>query len=508
MYKVLLVDDEKFILDGLSNLIKWGELGLEIVGMARGGRKALEFLAVNEVDILITDISMPGMNGLELIRKARQDHSGLKVIILSGYNEFDYLKEGMSLGIENYLLKPVDVSELMHTLVTLIEKLETSRSSCDYTNDIHIIRNNTLHRWMTGQIAASEWKERCGLLQLGRICRYRLAAVIRKGDYADRVYDELVKATGDNRPLIYRDLVDDVAIIYQADNRDQLSNDAQSHLRELLSTAEQVEENQIRIGLGQAEETEASPSHSYDEAKKALEYFLLFPDERIIRYEMLNLSKGTVRWGSDIRWENYIQLLHARNTAELTETILEDFSRLQQQEGMPPGNLWRIAAEITIRLKLAVQEVRPVEPELLEKFSDHLELLHNTVEWGELMEALGQIAQLSVDLLQTPNYSPVIQQVLKLVNDTYTENWTLMQLGDRFHIHPVYLGQLFRKETGENFAGYMNRYRIEQAKRMLRETNLKIHQVARDVGYWEVAYFNRQFRRYVGVSPMEYKTLV
>lgn len=508
MYKVLMVDDEKFILDGLINLINWNELGLQIVGTERGGRKALDFLAVNEVDILITDISMPGMNGLELIRRARQDHSELKVIILSGYNEFDYLKEGMSLGIENYLLKPVDVSELMHTLVTLIEKLEASRPHYVHTNDIHIIRNNTLHRWMNGQIAASEWKERCELLQLGQICRYRLAAVIRKGDYGDRVYDVLCKVTDDQRPLVYRDMDDNVVIIYRADNMEQLSDDAQSHLRGLLSAIEPLESNQIRVGLGQIEETEASTSHSYEEAKQALEYFLLFPDERIIRYEMLNLSKVMVRPGNDISWDSYIQLLHARSTAELTETMQEDFSRLQQQEGIPPRNLWRIAAEITIRLKLAVQEVRPVEPELLEKFSDHLELLHNTVEWAELMESLAQIAELAVDLLQAPDYSPVIQQVLKLVNEAYTENWTLMQLGDRFHIHPVYLGQLFRKETGENFAGYMNRYRIEQAKRMLRETNLKIHQVARDVGYWEVAYFNRQFRRYVGVSPMEYKTLV
>ncbi|MNN27173.1 HTH-type transcriptional regulator YesS [compost metagenome] len=220
------------------------------------------------------------------------------------------------------------------------------------------------------------------------------------------------------------------------------------------------------------------------------------------------MSKVLIRSESSISWEQYIQLLHTRDADRLKDVIQEDFVKLQQQEGMTPRHLWRIAAEVMIRLKLAVEEVRPADPALEEKFSDHLDLLHNTVEWAGFMEILRNMAQMSVDTLQAANYSPVIQQVLKLVKDTYTENWTLMQLGDRFHTHPVYLGQLFRKETGVSFAGYVNRYRIEQAKRLLRETNLKVNQVAREVGYWEVAYFYRQFRKYVGVSPMEYKSLV
>ncbi|WP_178020353.1 response regulator transcription factor [uncultured Paenibacillus sp.] len=508
MYKVLLVDDEKYILEGLSSLIDWGALGLEIVGMAKGGRNALELLADTQVDVLITDISMPGMNGLELIRKARQIDNELKVIILSGYNEFDYLKEGMTLGIENYLLKPVNVSELTHTLITLLDKLESSRPSYDYSKDVYIIRNNTLHRWMTRQIAASEWRERCKLLQLGPIRQYRLAAVIRKGDYADRVFDELDNDANNQGLLVYRDLDGDVTIVFQSDNEEGLSEYAQGFLQELCSRMGHEERNGIRIGLGRVEATEGSDSLSYDEAKQALDYFLLFPKETIFQYEPVNMSKVLIRSESSIRWEQYIQQLHARNAAGLNEAIQADFAKLQGQEGMTPKYLWRIAAEVMLRLKLAVEEIRPADPALEEKFSDHLDLLHNTVEWAGLMEILGEIAQMSVNTLQAANYSPVIQQVLRLVKEAYTENWTLMQLGDRFHTHPVYLGQLFRKETGASFAEYVNRYRIDQAKRLLRETNLKVNQVAREVGYWEAAYFYRQFRKYVGVSPMEYKSLV
>ncbi|WP_059052243.1 response regulator transcription factor [Paenibacillus senegalimassiliensis] len=514
MYKVLLVDDEKFILEGLSHLIDWSALGLEIAGMVRGGKKALEMLATTHVDILITDISMPGMNGLELIRAARQHHDQLKVIILSGYNEFDYLKEGMSLGIENYLLKPVNVSELKHTLVTLLDKLEASKPDYLYDNDIYIIKNNTLHRWMIRQIAPAEWRERRELLQLAPIRRYRLAVVIRKGDLADQVFAELVNSAGDDHPLAYRDLDEDVVIVFQANEEAALMEYVHRWIEDRTSRVNAEGKEPIRMGVGRvelseiSEVTEVSGGLSYDEAKQALAYFLLYPKKQIISYETLNLSKELIRWEGSIRWEQYTQLLHARNAEGLKAAIQEDFANLREQEGMSPRHLWRVAAEVAFRLKLAAEEVKSTDAALEERFSEYVESLHITSEWAELMEILAEIAQLSIDLLQTTGSSPVIQQVLKLVKETYTENWTLLQLGDRFNIHPVYLGQLFRKETGESFAGYMNRYRIEQAKRMLRETSLKVNEVARQVGYWEAAYFNRQFRKYVGVSPMEYKSLV
>lgn len=161
MYKVFIVDDEPFIIEGLYDILDWASFGLEIVGHAENGRQALEALASIPADLLITDISMPVMDGLSLIAEARKLHQELKVIILSGFNEFDYLKEGMKLGIENYLLKPINVEELESTLRNTVEKMNSMKSDELYDAfDMQILKDNTLYRWLTGQIGEAEFRER------------------------------------------------------------------------------------------------------------------------------------------------------------------------------------------------------------------------------------------------------------------------------------------------------------------------------------------------------------
>lgn len=180
MYNVLLVDDEPFITEGLSDAIDWSGFGLEVVGSAENGKQALELLRQVPTDILITDISMPVMDGLELIRQARELLPGLKVIILSGYNEFNYLKEGMRLGIENYLLKPVHFEELRATLRDTVDKLNAARPERAFGEDeIGILRDNIMKRWLTGKIGAAELAERLEMLGIRLEKPYSAVAIVR-----------------------------------------------------------------------------------------------------------------------------------------------------------------------------------------------------------------------------------------------------------------------------------------------------------------------------------------
>lgn len=165
MYKVLLVDDEPFIIDGLKQIIDWEEYGMEICGTAANGLEASHRLETNPADILITDIRMPKMNGLELIRHLKSRNSATRFIILSGYDDFEYLKESIQLGIENYLLKPVNQEELLATLVTTIRKIESDTNrTLNLPKDIDIIRENILFRWVANLIMPAELLERSSLL--------------------------------------------------------------------------------------------------------------------------------------------------------------------------------------------------------------------------------------------------------------------------------------------------------------------------------------------------------
>ncbi|WP_313468511.1 response regulator, partial [Carnobacterium sp.] len=149
MYKVLLVDDEYMILVGLQKLIDWESLGMEIAGTARNGKKALDFIAEHPVDIILTDVTMPVLSGIDFIREAQKIAEPFKFIILSGYQEFEYVKSGMHLGASNYLLKPIDKEELYHSLENILKEFEQAKL---YNQADQVIFEGMLGRWIRNEL--------------------------------------------------------------------------------------------------------------------------------------------------------------------------------------------------------------------------------------------------------------------------------------------------------------------------------------------------------------------
>jgi len=167
MYKMLIADDEPFIVEGLKHILNWEEYGIELTCTASNGIEALDIMKKEGAELLITDIKMPKMNGLELIQKVKELNPNTHFIILSGYDEFEYLKESIKLGIENYILKPINFEELEETILNIINKLDHKNLQDSYLNkDISIIKNNILYRWVTGSISEAELIERSSLLDI------------------------------------------------------------------------------------------------------------------------------------------------------------------------------------------------------------------------------------------------------------------------------------------------------------------------------------------------------
>jgi two-component system response regulator YesN len=155
---------------------------------------------------------------------------------------------------------------------------------------------------------------------------------------------------------------------------------------------------------------------------------------------------------------------------------------------------------------MLIKEIRSeMERELI---AQGLNEIHRANSLPGLSAAVMQTAGSIIELLDRELKSPVVNQVLNYIEKSYSEDLSLKKLGFMFNIHPVYLGQLFHKMTGDSFAEYLNRYRIEKAKEQLRSTNNKVHEIARSVGYWEMGYFYKQFKKYVGISPTEFKGLL
>ncbi|KHF37280.1 putative response regulatory protein [Paenibacillus sp. P1XP2] len=181
MRSVFIVDDEPFILEGLNNVVEWEELGTTLCGKAYDGKEAFEQLRETGCDILITDIMMREMDGLELIRRLKPLHPHMKFIVLSGYNEFNYVKEGMKLGIENYLLKPVNMKELAETIQSTVQKMDNAERPAYWNaEELDILRDNVMNRWATGRIDPAELKNRLEFLDIPSDRSCYAAAVVRE----------------------------------------------------------------------------------------------------------------------------------------------------------------------------------------------------------------------------------------------------------------------------------------------------------------------------------------
>lgn len=508
MYKVFIVDDEPFIIEGLYDIVDWPLFGLEIVGHAENGRQALDALGSTPVDVLITDISMPVMDGLTLISEARKLHKELKVIILSGFNEFDYLKEGMKLGIENYLLKPINLEELESTLRNTVQKLDSVQADGMYdAYDVQILKDNTLYRWLNGQIAAAEFEERAALLGLHMQGPYVAVGALRTKGNSAEVFERAERYLKAERGIAMLHDVDGDIVIIGSLPRWAEGKRIFAELMENLALELSVMNRTIQIGVGSVGQLPEEASLSYKEAKRALEYYLIYPERRTIEYKHLEGDRhdGMLESGYPLAWEEYAKLILAKDQEGLKERICHDFERMKQLDGIRPEDLQSAALELVVRFKMELQHIKYTEETDL--FKKALHRVQRCESFRGLIEILESLAEETVQSLLQDAKNPVVHQVLTYIDTHYADELSLKTLGAQYHIHPVYLGQLFHKETGVSFAEYINKYRIDKAKQQLKNTNLKVHEIARKVGYWEIGYFYKQFRKYVGISPTDFKAL-
>lgn len=527
MYKVFLVDDEPFIVEGLYSIIDWSDYQLEIIGSAENGRDALAALKEHPADLLITDITMPEMTGLELIREAKAICPELKVIILSGYNEFNYVKEGMKYGIENYLLKPVNIEEFKQTLQSTVNNIQDTYAQVIVQKDMDVLRNNVLNRWMSGHIERDELLERGELLHLELSMNLYEAAVIKpvvpagmhdedvaqyRNEKLEQVYERVRSMTEgrEEEPgICFMDGDNDIVVLHgmreiEAKRRiEELFSDLMHQLRIIYPF-------ELLVSIGEVQEGRTGAGESYHQAKAIQPYFLISPHNLILSNDLLQQFK--VQAGGDVHvpdFGEYSRRLLSLQQSELLELIVKDLDLLSTTEGITPAQVQNRVVEIIIWFKQVIKEANLPDPDEAEGYKAIFDGIFGSLTMDELKEKVIVAARNVIAYLRKQqSLSPVIKQVLAQIQEHYADELSLKLLGQEYNINPVYLGQLFHRETGKSFSDYVNSYRIDKAKELLKRTHLKTQEVARMTGYLDNSYFFRQFKKYVGVSPTEYKGLV
>ena len=397
MFKVMIVDDEYDIREGLTTLTDWEKQGFTVAVTARDGIEALEIYEKEKVSLVITDIKMPGMDGLELSGRLKELNNEVEIIIISGYNDFNYARQALKYNVSSYLLKPIMLDEL-HSELEAVKK-------------------------------------------------------------------RLMKRMGERRTAIeYRERLKDYFLIRAA--RGEIVKDADKSARE------------FGISLS---------------GKRAL----------ILAVQLENLA-GTS--GSTDIGDMAPGRLVVKN---ILEELLEEGKKgfLFEDIEYHFGILYLSSEEDAARLQDEVRCFVHNAEEKVKRFASDSKIAVGigciAGDWDSLKDSYRSAA----DSLSRARYNKLdrrISDILNYIETNYQEDLSLKKLSSVFFINSIYLGQLFKKETGENFHNCINRVRIENAKRLLRDEKLSIHEVSERVGYKNLEHFYLSFKNIEGCSPGEY----
>lgn len=523
MYKVLIVDDEPTILKGLRCIINWEEFGLEIAGQASNGIEAIEIIENLRIDILITDIKMPELNGLELIRYVNDKGLNFKFIVLSGYDDFEFVKEAAKLGIENYLLKPINVDELTSTLINAVNKIESElNKQIVLKKGLDILRDNILYRLVTDDIEEEELLERSSLLNIDLNGTEFLVAIVKivpsttkkdslkiqgkslLGTAIQNICNEIISYS--HSGISFCDFDGDVIIVFI----DHMARNKKTLDRILGKFIEHINQSlglDVFITTGSFENKYLDLHKSYASAKMLQEYCLILPPNRIVFYD--EISQPRLRKQKDINIDFHIlnNFIVKKDKASVVNFIDDNYNLLYEIDGLTPLYVQNLTMEFLLHI---VETIRVLgnNPDILfinfkDMFSSIFDI--NTIEL--LKEQLKIMATQCIDFLITENEkaSPIVKKALEYIQNNYSKDINLKTISSSFNTSAAYLGYLFKKEVGETFTNCLNKIRIEKAKELLLNTNMRINEISENVGYVNTNYFFTIFKKITGISPSEFK---
>lgn len=493
----MLVDDEKLIIEGLMNIIEWEDIGLKVIETARNGYEALEKFKSNSVDIIVTDINMPKITGLELIKEVRKINSNTKFIILTGYDEFNYAIEAIEYSVEKYILKPIDENELQETLKNIVKDLDNKKIEINKILD----KNTKLIEYIESKLNENyiyEIKESIDISTENK--SYTVANIIisrkdKDGDFI-KVSEIIEKYTYGEYEILHKyndqvilinswekDISRDIVIKYYEEIKDKLSNESNES---------------IFISIGDLVSDIKDLSKSYNIANNLKEYILTVGTNECIYMEKIeNLKEDNISFIEEIDCIN--RLIIERNIKVLKRFIYE----ILDNKELSPKNIYDFSIKVLILIDSIANDLH-IEAKY-GKYSlsnSIIQICEESTRENIRSFILSEIEELIESMyMSTIKYSPIVQQIVNIINDRYDEELSLKTLAYQYNINSSYLGQIFSKETEVSFSEYLNKIRNIKAKELILNTNMKINDISKEVGYADTSYFYRKFKKYYGVSP-------
>lgn len=529
-YSVLLVDDEEEVFQVIMKKLDWESMGFKIAGYARNGVEALEMAEELQVDVVMTDIKMPYMDGLTLCKKLKEIYQKIKVIIFSGFDEFEYAKEAIKIEAEEYILKPINANELKEVferIRTNLDKELDEKRNIDklreyYMESLPVLQENFYTSLIDGRIPENQIENYARNYQIELKGPYFVVTVLHistsesaeekmeidpflLGVSVKKLVEEQLWENWCTRTVTY---LGDSIVITQLDDEEAITAFTDVMDR-ICKMAKRVCKARVTAGIGHVVNQMSQLAISYQGAKNAVSYRVLYGNTRAI-----NIAEMDPLENADIPWEEpYIQkILKKIKMGEgeaLKEAITEFIAQLSGTKMSLQKyrilmmelitEIFRFGANNQMNLESIFGENSDVYTQALQ-----MESQEALGEWlnENCMKMLYQVLNERQDTTKS-----FVTKAIEYVKEHYAnQELSIETICSYLNVSAAYFSTVFKKETGKTFINYLTDYRMEQALELLMTQNEKTYIIAEKVGYADPNYFSYVFKKQYGMSPSKYKS--
>lgn len=534
--KVFLVEDEMVIRRGIKNSIDWEKEGYIFCGEASDGELAYPMIIKEKPDILITDIRMPFMDGLELCKLVKKELPNIKILILSGYDEFDYAKEAIRLGVTEYLLKPISSGKLLEALNGVSESIRREKEDKDLVRKyMEEMRENTEHekqkffeQMIAGNLSMADALETgkkyemnlsAGMYNL-LLFHFTLGKENRKsGELLGEAEYAIEKLTERLEYVFeFQRGVEGWAFLLMADNEEQMSE----RVKELSKDLEEFMKNYSTIayfgGIGQPVARLRELEESFREAERALAARFTMELNRIISVEDIRMAQN-VDTLDDIEITSFGEIEKTRTMLEKflnngAEDEIDEFVDVYINE-LPEENLKSV-----LMRQYIIMDAYIVMMSFCEKFEGiegemqaQSEELKNSMKTIQTLEEIKNYIRMLLkkiigvrDTISGRRYSDIIEIAKDQIRKTYmSDEISLNTIAAEVGMSPSYFSSIFSKEMGKTFVEYLTEIRMDRAKELLMCSSMKTSEIGYEVGYKDPHYFSYIFKKTQNCTPKEFR---
>mgnify|MGYP001172386641 CR=1 FL=1 len=539
MIDIIIVDDEKSIREGIAVSIPWKKYDINICGVASGVSEALDLIEKYMPNIVISDISMPEMNGLDLLEIVNRTYPNIKVILISGYRDFEYAQRAVTNNAFCYLTKPLVAETLISKVLEAKQEIDAKLKEVKLNDNIRrklrenimVLKDNFFRMLMEGRIRQkTEIMERATTTELNMdysnfivcVAEFELAASQKKLNMYDfSFYKAAIMSTiEEHLEDIYKCYtfnLDNRIGILVCSNQQIQRNILINKLNNVKSWVNKNMGFSLSAGVGNTCGSVEKLTLSYISAVDSMLYRVILGKNIVVDAEQ-KISASKERMAVDdfdniLRnsEEDMVFALRNLNSAEIKNIIDQIMQASKQIVSNDVKQKERIAFLLSVFIIRVMYSLEMSNHRFYNKENDLYNSLNELISIDDMKNFLmGIIKEMiqTIEELDSKQNNFLVNKGLRYIKEGVYEDVSLVTIAERLQIHPNYLSKIFKQVTEESFTEHVIRYKMNEAKKLLKTTNAKVYEISDKLGYKDVAHFTKLFKKHFGISPTEYRQLL